>query len=85
MKGRIKETDESVPFKLDDYYYYSRYEEGQQYSIYCRKKGSLTAQEEILANGNEMAKGKKFFNANYDVSPKHDILTITLDTVGRRL
>ncbi len=85
MKGRIKETDESVPFKLDDYYYYSRFEEGQQYSIYCRKKGSLTATEEILANGNEMAKGKKFFNANYDVSPKHDILAITLDTVGRRL
>jgi oligopeptidase B len=84
MKGRIKETDESVPYKLDDYYYYYRYEEGQQYSIFCRKKGSLEAKEEILANGNEMAKGKKFFAASYSVSPKHDILTIMVDTVGRR-
>jgi oligopeptidase B len=84
MKGRIKETDESVPYKIDDYYYYYRYEEGQQYSIFCRKKGSLESKEEVLANGNEMAKGKKFYAASYDVSPKHDILTIMTDTVGRR-
>jgi oligopeptidase B len=83
MKGRIKEKDESVPYKLDDFYYYYKYEEGQQYPIFCRKKGSLEATEEVLANGNELAKGKKFFNAYYDVSPKHDILTITMDTVGR--
>jgi len=83
MKGRIKEKDESVPYKLDDFYYYYKYEEGQQYPIFCRKKGSLEGTEEVLANGNELAKGKKFFNAYYDVSPKHDILTITMDTVGR--
>jgi oligopeptidase B len=85
LKGRIKEVDESVPYKLDDYYYYYRYEEGQQYAIFCRKKGSLTGTEEILANGNEMAKGKKFFNAAYSVSPKHDILVMNIDTSGRNL
>ncbi len=84
MKSRVKETDESVPYKLDNYYYYYRFEEGQQYNIFCRKKGSLEAQEEILANGNELAKGKKFFSASYDVSPQHDILTMMIDTVGRR-
>ncbi|MFM7431402.1 MAG: oligopeptidase B, partial [Flammeovirgaceae bacterium] len=41
MKGRIKEKDESVPAKIDDYFYYTRFEEGGEYPIYCRKKGSL--------------------------------------------
>ena len=45
MKGRIQETDEEVPTRVDDYYYYSRTEEGKQYSIYCRKHGSLAAEE----------------------------------------
>ena len=41
LKGRIKETDLSVPVKRGDYYYYQREEEGKQYKIYCRKKKSL--------------------------------------------
>ncbi|UCD18628.1 MAG: oligopeptidase B, partial [Candidatus Zixiibacteriota bacterium] len=48
MLSRIKETDLSVPVKNGDFYYYSRTEEGKQYSIYCRKRGNLEAEEEIL-------------------------------------
>ena len=61
MRGRIQESDVSVPEKIDDYYYYSRTETGKQYAIYCRKKGSLDAPEEVLLDENELAKGQKYF------------------------
>jgi oligopeptidase B len=85
MKGRIKEKDESVPYKLDDYYYYTRYDEGYEYPLYCRKRGSLDASEEIIANGNELSKGQSFFDFDIEVSPDHTIANIIVDTVGRRL
>jgi oligopeptidase B len=49
MKGRIKETDMSVPYKVDDWYFYTRYEEGQEYPIYCYRIGSLNAPENICS------------------------------------
>jgi oligopeptidase B len=45
--GRIKQTDESVPFKKNGFFYYTRFEAGKEYPIYARKKGSLDAKEEI--------------------------------------
>ena len=57
IKGRIKPTDLSVPFKQGDYVYYIRYEEGKEYALYCRKKGSLSSPEEIMIDGNELAQG----------------------------
>src|SRR5215475_10589572 len=41
MLARIKETDENVPYRKGDYFYYSRTEQGKQYPIFCRKKGDL--------------------------------------------
>src|SRR6056297_1502514 len=61
MKGRIKEDDQSVPYLKNGYYYYSRYEEGKQYPIYCRKKGSLEAEEEVMLDVNEMAADHGFY------------------------
>src|ERR1044072_3580974 len=55
--SHIKQTDVSVPYRLGDYFYYSRTVEGQQYPIYCRKQGSVSAPEQILLDLNEMAKG----------------------------
>ena len=54
IKSRIKEDDESVPYFYNGYYYITRYEKGKDYPIYSRKKGSLTAKEEILFNCNEL-------------------------------
>ncbi|RKX30016.1 MAG: oligopeptidase B [Candidatus Zixiibacteriota bacterium] len=83
MISRIKETDLSVPVKDDDYFYYHRTEEGKQYRVYCRKKGSLEAEEEVLLDLNEMAKGKGFFNLGiYEVSPNHQKLAFSIDTTG---
>ena len=81
--GRIKETDLSVPEKVDDYYYYTRTEQGQPYPIYCRKKGSLTAAEEILLDENLLAEGKKYLSVGmFKPSPDHRLLAYSVDTDG---
>jgi oligopeptidase B len=83
MVARIKETDLSVPVKRDDYYYYSRTEKGKQYKIYCRKKGSLDAQEEVLLDVNQLAQGKDYMYLGiYAVSPDHKLLAYATDTKG---
>ncbi|QIR41668.1 S9 family peptidase [Tolypothrix sp. PCC 7910] len=83
MLARIKETDLSVPYRKDDYYYYLRTEEGKDYPIYCRKKGSLSATEEVLLDENELAKGHEFFSLGvFDISPNHQILAYSADTSG---
>ena len=85
MKGRIKEKDESVPVKDGGYYYYSKYIEGGEYPLYCRKKGSLDAPEEILLDGNKMAKGKAYFAVGgYEISDNEELMAYGIDTVSRR-
>jgi len=83
MLDRIKETDLSVPVKRDNYYYYNRTEEGKQYSIYCRKKGNLDADEEILLDVNKLAEGKDFMRLGvFAVSPDHKMLAYATDDKG---
>jgi len=83
--GRIKQTDESVPYKLNGYFYYTRYEEGKEYPIHCRKKGSMEADEEIMLNVNEMAEGYNYYSVSgLNVSPDNKLLAFGVDTVSRR-
>jgi oligopeptidase B len=83
--GRIKQTDMSVPSRFEGYYYYSRTEEGKQYSINARKKGSLEAAEEVMLDQNEMAKGLKFFSlGGTSVSPDQKLLAYSTDVTGYR-
>ena len=85
MKGRIQERDESVPVKDDDYFYYVRYVEGGEYPIYCRKKESLEAPEEILLDGNKLGKGKSYFNiGGYEITDNDEVMAYGIDTVSRR-
>jgi oligopeptidase B len=84
--GRIKQTDESVPYKLRGYYYYYRYDEGKEYPIYCRKKGELSANEEIILNVNDLAKGHKYCSVSgLNISSDNNLLVYGIDTVSRRL
>ena len=70
LLGRIKETDANVPYLMNGYWYYSRTEQGKSYPIFCRKKGTLTAPEEIVLDQNELAAGKEFHAlGGMDVSP----------------
>ena len=83
--GRIKENDESVPYYKKGYWYYVRYEEGGDYPIYCRKKGSMEADEEVMLDGNQLAEGHEFFRlTGLRVSPDQRIAAYSIDTVGRR-
>ena len=86
MKSRIKEDDESVPYLYNGYYYITRFEKGQDYPIYSRKKGSLSAKVEILFNCNEMAKDKPYFQLGaLSVSPDNKLALFSYDIVGRRI
>jgi len=83
LKNRIKETDLSVPVRIDDYYYYTRTEEGKQYTIHCRKFGSLEAPEEIILDENVLAEGYPYFRLGaFTVSPNHQLLAYSIDTTG---
>jgi oligopeptidase B len=85
LLGHVKQTDVNVPYRLGDYYYYSRTEEGKQYPIYARKKGNLDAPEEITLDLNELAKGLKFLAlGSYRVSDDGNLLAYSTDTTGYR-
>ena len=83
LLGRIKETDLSVPEKIDDYYYYTRTKEGKQYPIYCRKQGNLEAAEELLLDQNALSEGHEYLEVGvYKISPNHQLLAYSTDTTG---
>lgn len=85
MKGRIKEDDESVPYKKDGYFYITKYETGQQYPIYTRKKESLGATEEILFDVNKEAEGHDYFQlGGVNISTNNNLAAFATDTVSRR-
>lgn len=86
MKGRIKEQDESVPYFKSGYYWYTRYEKGSEYPIFCRKLGSLESVEEIILNVNTLAVGKSYFQVGQAAtSTNQKILAFAADEVGRRI
>ncbi|WP_293905665.1 S9 family peptidase [Sphingobacterium sp. UBA5670] len=85
LKSRIKEKDESVPYYKNGYYYYSRTEEGNQYFKFCRKKGTLEAEEELLLDIDRLADGHAYYTAKgFSVSPDNRLLAFSVDTVSRR-
>lgn len=86
MKNRIKEKDESVPYHKCGYHYYVRFVTGGEYPIYCRKNDGPESIEEILLDGNEMAKGHAYFHSSsVEISPDNRYGLFAIDTVGRRI
>lgn len=85
MRGRIMEQDATAPYLRNGYYYYTRYETGKEYPIYCRKKASLKAAEEVMLNVNDMARGHAYYQVTgLKVSPDNRLLAFGVDTVSRR-
>ena len=86
IKGRIKETDMSVPYRRDDYYYYTRYEEGREYPLHARKRRSLDDPEQLMLDVNALAEGHEFFAVGgLAVSFGQDLLAYATDSRGRRI
>jgi oligopeptidase B len=85
MKSRIPEDDTSAPYRDGDYWYYHRYQKGNEYPIYCRKPKSLNAAEHILLDVNGIAGDNEFFAVrSFEVSPDHRLAAYAVDTQGRR-
>lgn len=85
IKGRIKETDESVPYRMNGYFYSTRFEEGKEYPIYCRRKGAIDAPEEILLEVNELAKEHEYYQVGgMKISHDNTLLAYGIDTLSRR-
>ena len=83
MVGRIKETDLSVPEYADGAWYYTRTVKGRQYPIFCRRRGSLKAPEQVLLDENTLAGGRPYSRVGLrQVSPDGNILAYTWDTTG---
>jgi oligopeptidase B len=85
IKNRIQPDDSTVPALDDGYFYYRRYENDLEYPIYCRKKETLEAPEEIILDVNHVSEGHDFTSVRgFAVSPDTTVLAWALDTVGRR-
>ena len=96
ITGRIKQDDMSVPVRKNGYWYYSRFEEGMEYPLYCRKAvvddnlvssevEKSPSEEQVLLDGYEMSKGYAFFDiGGYSVSPDNSLIAYSIDTVSRR-
>ncbi|MCK4317969.1 oligopeptidase B, partial [Candidatus Bathyarchaeota archaeon] len=85
MVGRIQETDTSAPVRYGDYLYYTRTEEGKQYTIHCRRRGSMDAEEQILVDLNRIVEEEKleYLSMGFiKVSPDHRLLAYSLDRDG---
>ncbi|HEV2686059.1 MAG TPA: oligopeptidase B, partial [Actinomycetota bacterium] len=86
MKGRVLLNDQSVPFREGNYFYYTRLVEGKNYPIYARKRGSLSAPEEIMIDANALAEGKPTFLIRaWEISSGEDLLAFAVDTTGGRV
>lgn len=86
MRARIKEDDHSVPVYENGWYYYWRYQSGQEYPLHCRKKGDLQAAEEIILDENAAAAGHSYFDvAGLQTTADQNLLGYAVDTVGRRI
>ncbi len=85
IKSKIKQEDESVPYKKNGYYYYSRVMPEKEYDLNCRKKGSLESEEKVILDENEMAEGHEYFRVGgLSVSPDNKLVAYGVDTVSRR-
>ena len=85
IKSKIKQEDESVPYKRNGYYYYTRTVPEKEYFLYCRKNGSLDADEEVMLDVNQMAEGYEYYQlGGASVSPDNKMVAFGVDTVSRR-
>lgn len=85
MLGRVKQTDVSVPYRIGEYWYFTKTEEGKQYPVYLRGKSRDGKDAEILLDQNEMAKGFTYFSIGaFEVSDDGNLLAFSTDTTGYR-
>ncbi|MEL6256271.1 MAG: S9 family peptidase [Bacteroidota bacterium] len=86
IKARFKPDDQSAPYLLKGHYYYHRFEQGKEYPFFCRREGSMEAEEEIILDVNILAEGKSYCQVGgMALSKDHNLLAYGIDTQGRRI
>ena len=84
--GRVQETDYSAPTFYKGWWSYTRTVEGLDYEIYCRRRDSMQAPEEVILDANELAKGHEYFELGYvERSPDENLVAYAVDTDGSEL
>ena len=85
MTARLEPNVESIPVFDNGYWYWSKYEEGKDYPIYIRQKGSLDAPQEVLLDENKRAEGHEFYSlASMKISTNDQLMAIAEDIISRR-
>jgi oligopeptidase B len=83
MLARVQETELSVPYRQGDFYYYWRTEAGNNYNVFCRKRGCLDGPEEVVLDQNKLEERYNYLRLNVcEVSPNHQVLAYSIDTLG---
>ncbi|PHN27882.1 S9 family peptidase [Pseudomonas sp. ICMP 561] len=92
IKGRILETDLSLPSPWGPYLYYTRTTEGDEYARHYRcprpADDSMSideSREEVLLDPNVLAGGGFFSLGAFSISPDHQRLAYSLDTTGEEV
>jgi len=86
ITAKIVKDDSSVPYEMNGYWYYARYEEGKDYPIYCRKKETLEAEESIMLDVNLLAEGHAYYAVGgLSISTDNTMLCFGVDNVSRRI
>lgn len=84
--GRVQETDYSAPVFHKGWWVYTRTVEGLDYEIYCRRRGAMDAPEQVILDGNELAKGHDYFELGYvERSPDENLVAYAADLNGSEL
>jgi oligopeptidase B len=85
LRARIKETDLSVPYRENGYWYHTRFEEGKEYGIQVRRKDVPGAPEQDILDENKLAEGASYYDlGDFEISPGNDLVCYSEDRVGRR-
>jgi oligopeptidase B len=85
FRARVKENDQSVPIFKRGFWYYSKHEQGKEYPIFCRRKGTMQSAEQVMIDGNMLSLNHSYFKAlSPSVSQSTDIIAYSIDTEGRR-
>ncbi|MDH3223581.1 MAG: S9 family peptidase, partial [Gemmatimonadota bacterium] len=86
IRARIQEEDDSVPYRIKDYWYRTRFKEGSEYPLFLRRPGDPDADEEVVLDVNQLAEGQPYCDvAGLYVSERQDRLAYAVDFQGRRL
>lgn len=85
LKARIKETDLSVPYRENGYWYHARFEEGKEYAVQVRRKDEADAAEHDFLDENDLAKGTTYYDlGDFEISPQNNLVCYSEDRIGRR-